>query len=211
MYAEWRVVVPRWVESGLLSEGWMDFGRLPHFPAISGWAVIHQRPAVTGIILAVSRRYRLDPRNRPDLLFAMMRIFASEKSRISFEGHLASTELFRLDGGSHEEEGILRREGTSWPQLDFIVLPLAPPRVPEIEKAIRSKVAFSGYRGIVHVQIESAGEIVFGAYDSFHKDCVAVNAIVTTSVLDDLVKSRVLKGYGWWPTRGTGGEVPITH
>jgi len=124
----------------------------------------------------------------------MMRTFASEHSHIAFEGNLASTELFRLVGAAHEETGILKR-ATIAPQLDFVVLPLIPPRVPEIEKAIRSKVAFAGYRGIVHVQIESDGEIVFGAYDHFGPDCVVVNAIVTTSILDDLVKARVLRGY----------------
>jgi hypothetical protein len=92
----------------------------------------------------------------------MMRTFASEQSRIAFEGNLASTELFRLDKGSHEEVGILRRV-TIAPQLDFVVLPLVPSRVPEIEKAIRSKVSFAESRGIVHVQIESDGEIAFGA------------------------------------------------
>lgn len=124
----------------------------------------------------------------------MMRTFASEQSRIAFEGNLASTELFRLDGGSHEEVGILKR-ATIAPQLDFVVLPLAPSRVPEIERAIRSKVAFARYGGIIHVQIESDGEIVFGAYDNFGRHRVVVNAIVTTSILDDLVKTRVLRGY----------------
>jgi hypothetical protein len=124
----------------------------------------------------------------------MMRAFASEQSRIAFEGNLASTDLFRLVGGSHEDTGILKR-ATIAPKLDFVVLPLAPSRVPEIEKAIRSKVAFAGYDGIIHVQIESEGEIVFGAHDNFGRDCVVVNAIVKTSILDDLVKARILRGY----------------
>jgi len=123
----------------------------------------------------------------------MMRTFASEQSRIAFEGNLASTELFRLVGGSHEETGLLKR-ATAAPQLDFVVLPLAASRVSEIEKAIRSKVAFARYAGIIHVQIETHGEIVFGAYDNFGRDRV-VNAIMDTSILDDLVKARILRGY----------------
>jgi hypothetical protein len=121
-------------------------------------------------------------------------MLASERSRIAFEGNLASTELFRLVGGSYEDTGLLKR-ATDEPQLDFVVLPLTPSRVPEIENAIRSKVAFSGYNGIIHVQIESGGEIVFGAYDNFGRDCVVVNAVVDTSILDDLVKTRILRGY----------------
>ena len=126
------------------------------------WPVNHQRPCNSRYDLLVSDGYLLDTCDRPGLLFAMMRTFASERSHIAFEGNLASTELFRLVGGSHEEMGILKR-ATIAPQLDFVVLPLSPSRVPEIEKAIRSKVAFAGYRGIIHAQIESDGEIVFGA------------------------------------------------
>jgi hypothetical protein len=39
--------------------------------------------------------------------------------------------------------------------MDFLVLPLTPATVPAIEKAIFSKVAFKGYAGIVHVQINA--------------------------------------------------------
>jgi len=139
-------------------------------------------------------RYRLDARDRPNLLFAMMRTFASEQSRIAFEGSLANTELYRLGGGSFDETEVLKRATTA-PQIDFVVLPLTPTRVPEIEKAIRSKIAFAGYRGIIHVQIEAEGEIVFGAYDNFGKDCVVVNGTISTDVLDDLVKGRALRSY----------------
>lgn len=161
---------------------------------VSHYGVTGSRPCDSRYDLPVSNRYSLDTRDRPGLLFAMMRMFASEQSRIAFEGNLASTDLFRLAGGCHEETGTLKR-ATIAPQLDFVVLPLVPSLVPEIEKAVRSKVAFSAYKGIIHVQIESSGEIVFGAYDNFGRDCVFVNAIANTSILDDLVKARILKGY----------------
>ena len=142
----------------------------------------------------MTTRYRLDTRDKPALLFAMMRTFASEQSRIAFEGNLANTELFRLNGASHDETGVLRRATTA-PALDFLVLPLVPARVPEIVTAIRSKVAFAGYRGIIHVQIESNGEIVFGAYDNFDRESVVVNGPISTNVLDDLVVHRTLRTY----------------
>ena len=84
---------------------------------------------------------------------------------------------------------------THRPQLDFLVLPLVPTRIAQIEKAIRSKIAFAGDRGIIHVQIEAKGEIVFGAYDNFHKDCVVVDGTISTDVLDDLVKRLTLRSY----------------
>jgi len=124
----------------------------------------------------------------------MMRTFASEESSIAFEGNLASGELFKLEGGSHHEVGALRRATTA-PHLDFLILPLSPIRVPEIEKAIRSKIAFSGYKGIIHVQIAVKDEIVFGAYDNLGRDSVIVNGTISPGVLDDLVKAETLRGY----------------
>lgn len=142
----------------------------------------------------VTTRYRLDTRDKPTLLFAIMNAFASEQSHIAFEGNLASTELFKLEGASYEETAKLKRATTS-PKLDFIILPLTATRVPAIEKAIRSKVAFAGNRGIVHVQIETNDEIVFGAYDNFDRESVVVNGAIPTHLLDELVKSRTLRSY----------------
>lgn len=142
----------------------------------------------------MSTRYTLDTRDKPSLLFAMMRTFASEQSRIAFEGNLASSELFKLEGASHDEVGALRRATTA-PQLDFLVLRLLPTRVPEIEKAIRSKIAFSGYKGIIHVQIAVKDEIVFGAFDNFGRESVVVNGAISPDLLDDLVKAQTLRSY----------------
>jgi len=138
--------------------------------------------------------YRVDTRHRPQLLFAMMKVFAAEGSRIAFEGNLSDTVLIEMDGASHEEAGALKR-ATVAPPLDYVVLPLTLARVADIEKAIDSKVAFHGYKGIVHVQIEAQGEIAFAAYDNFGRDSVIVTSRVPTSVLDDLVTARVLRGY----------------
>ena len=50
--------------------------------------------------LVVTNAYSLDTRDRPGLLFAMMRTFASDRSRIAFEGNLATTELYGLEAAS---------------------------------------------------------------------------------------------------------------
>jgi hypothetical protein len=144
--------------------------------------------------LVVTDAYSLDTRDRPSLLFAMMRTFASDRARIAFEGNLAATELYTLEGASHDETEVLRRATTA-PRLDFVVLPLRVSRVAEIQKAIQSKVAFDGDRGIVHVQIEADGKRVFGAYDNFHRDTVVVNDPIELAVLNDLVKTRTLRSY----------------
>jgi hypothetical protein len=142
----------------------------------------------------VTIAYSLNTRDRHGLLFAMMRTFASDNSRIAFEGNLATTELYGLAGASYEETTILKRN-TIAPRLDFVILPLALGRVPAIQKAIQSKVAFSGDRGIVHVQIEANGELVFGAYDNFHEETVLVYGPIEAAVLDDLVATKTLRTY----------------
>src|ERR1700676_1576589 len=101
-------------------------------PLDSGQTVI-QNMSKLGYSAVVTSRYRLDTRDKPALLFAMMSILASEQTRIVFEGNLASTELFKLEGASYEETGKLKRATIS-PKLDFIVLPLTATRLPAIEK-----------------------------------------------------------------------------
>jgi hypothetical protein len=80
-------------------------------------------------------------------------------------------------------------------RMDFLVLPLTLETVPEIEKAIVSKVAFKDYAGIVHVQIERQGRLAFVACDHFHEDCVWVSEAVPETFLAELVKNRVLYSY----------------
>jgi len=138
--------------------------------------------------------YRLDTRDRPQLLFAMMRALAGESGRLSLEGNLTQSELARVEGVSFEESGALKR-GTLQPRLDFLILPLAPENVEEIEKAIRSKLGFKGANGIIHAQIEINGKIAFAAYDNFHRDMVVVDADFPSTLLDELVTLKILRGY----------------
>lgn len=79
----------------------------------------------------------------------------------------------------------IESHATTAPQLDFLVLPLLPTCVAVIEKAIRSKIAFSGYKGIIHVQIAAKDAIVFGAYDNFGRESVVVYGAVSPDVPGD--------------------------
>ena len=143
----------------------------------------------------VARRgFRLHTKHRPELLFAMMRTLAEEDARISFEGKLSHTELPKIAGASLDETELLKRNTTA-PRMDFVVLPLRPGTVPEIEKAIVSKIAFKNSAGIVHVQIEARGSLAFVACDNFHEDCVWVSEAVHAAFLSELVKKRVLYSY----------------
>ena len=124
----------------------------------------------------------------------MMRTLADKDAAISFEGQLSHTDMAKIAGASVNETEVLKRNTTS-PRMDFVVLPLTPETVPEIEKAIVSKVAFKGYAGIVHVQIERQGRLAFVACDNFHEDCVWVSEAVPDTFLVELVKNRVLYSY----------------
>ena len=144
--------------------------------------------------LRMKRIYSLRTKHRPELLFAIMHALAGEDAWISFEGRLSHTDLVKIEGISFEETEVLRR-GTLWPLLDFLVLPLKPALLPTIEKAVVSKIAFSHGAGIVHVQIESGGEIAFAAYDEFHEECVTAFPAVPETLLAELVEKRVLYSY----------------
>jgi hypothetical protein len=122
----------------------------------------------------------------------MLRAFASDENCVAFDGNARELRLFRMERASHEELEVVKRATTA-PKLDFVVLPLTVSRVCDIEKAIRSKISFNGHRVIVHVQIESDGKRVFGAYDNFDNDAVVVERIIAVELLDQLVSNRTLR------------------
>jgi hypothetical protein len=124
--------------------------------------------------------------------YQLMHAFAGGQSKISFEGRIAGTELLGIEGAMLEETPVLKRNTTS-PRQDFIVLPLTPASFPIIEDAIKSKIAFSAGSGIIHVQIENSGRLVFAAYDEFHPDTTVVSGLLTDCELSELVSKRVLR------------------
>jgi hypothetical protein len=147
-----------------------------------------------GCMTSAQPRFLLHTKHKPELLLAVMRTLAQEDARISFEGRLSHTELAKIAGTSFNETEVLKRNTTST-RMDFVVLPLTPETAPAIEKAIASKVAFKDYAGIVHVQIERQGRLVFVACDHFHKDCVWVSEDISATFLAELVENQVLYSY----------------
>lgn len=137
--------------------------------------------------------YRLDTRDRPGLLFAMMQALAADDCRISLEGRLSQTGLAQLEGVTNDEDAVLRR-ATLQPKLDFFVLQLTPKSLPTITKAIASKIAF-GERGIIHVQMVRAEKMAFAAYDGFDRESVVAYSAVSRELLDELTRMRILRSY----------------
>lgn len=102
------------------------------FGAVDRQYVSQGRPPKAYDVL-VTAAYVLDARDRPTLLFTMIRALASDQSRIAFKGNLTGTELYELEGASHAQMGQLKRAAIA-PQLDLVVFPLSSNRVDQIER-----------------------------------------------------------------------------
>jgi len=111
-------------------------------------------------------------------------------AHISFEGNLHDLPLFALPGGSEEETDSLKRN-TSWPKQDFVIVPLEADSIGTILAAIRGALS----RKIIHVQIEKAGVLQFGAYDQFQPGCIVFGCMVNRRFLEALVSQGVMKTF----------------
>jgi hypothetical protein len=135
----------------------------------------------------------LDVRNAAGVVWTLCEEFQTDAA-VSFEGSLQRFDLLSLPGASPEETPQLRRQ-TSSARLDFVVVPLTGGN----PAALRSRLQVPGALGrngdVIHVQLASAGRLLFGAYDNFHPDCVTAFDPVTQKLLDRLVETRVLRGY----------------
>jgi hypothetical protein len=136
--------------------------------------------------------YWIEPRDKPALLRAMMKVLAGG-ARISFEGDLSRCEFPPFLQPSAVETQTLCR-ACIVPKLDFVALPLEPDTVEPI-----LDVVLPGRRyldDIIHIQIERHGEIEFGSYDNFQHDCVVCCVGIGTSLLDELKSSGVILSWG---------------
>ena len=122
------------------------------------------------------------------LLLALMEELAGNTSRMSFEGELAPFQILSFSGASHQETAVLKRN-TLWPRQDFVVVPLDRGTGPRILAAIGGHVP----RRIRHIQIERAGILEFGAYDSFDPECLFFGPSIQGDFLAALMELGVLQ------------------
>ena len=134
----------------------------------------------------------IDVKDKPGLLLAMMKLFKNN-SYISFEGDLSRLSFVNIFNSSEEETDVLKRQ-TIDPILDFVIVPLTEITVEKIWKELIQNDHLV-HEGIIHVQIESNGKLVFGGYDNFHRDCTVAYEGVPIELLDGLVENGVIRGY----------------
>jgi hypothetical protein len=131
------------------------------------------------------------------LLAALMEELAGD-AHVSFEGDLQQLTLTRPPGASEEPTATLKRN-THWPKQDFIIVPLQPSMGKKIIAAIGGTVP----NGIIHIQIEKAGLLQFGAYDNFHPECIYFGNAVNEAVIESLVSQGIMRPYTKRPPRHT--------
>ena len=135
----------------------------------------------------------IDTRDKPGLLWAFLDHFLKD-SRVSFEGDLAKLRLSEVPGLSIEETPILQRN-TLEPRLDFVSVPISADSVQALKKRLSQPGLFDAEGSIVHVQVENSGQLVLGAYDNFHKDCVVAYEPTPEWFLARLRDAGVIRGF----------------
>src|SRR5262249_5634068 len=126
-------------------------------------------------------------RDKSRFVLAIMEELAGN-AHMSFEGRLNQLRLASIPGASEEETLALKRN-TIWPKQDFIVVPLEP----SLETAILSVIGGTFPSSIIHIQIEKAGILEFGAYDNFYPECIFFGSAVSQTLLDSLISQGVLR------------------
>jgi len=126
-------------------------------------------------------------RDKRRLLTAIMDKLAGD-AHISFEGELRNLKLLLIPGASEQETTVLKRN-TTWPKQDFVVLPLESSVGESILLAIGKTVP----RSVLHIQVEKAGVLEFGAYDRFHPECMYFGSTLDSEFVGSLISQGVLE------------------
>lgn len=135
----------------------------------------------------------INARDKPGLLWAYLRHFGVD-SHVSFEGELKKLALAELPGASTSETQVLQRQ-TRKPILDFVVVPVTAETAQALHERLSAPGLFHEGGALIHVQVEHAGQLVLGAYDNFHKDCVVAYEPTSESFLAELKASGVIRSY----------------
>jgi len=110
----------------------------------------------------------------------------------SFEGALSALHLHEIPGASNSTTALLTRETCS-PKMDFWVVPINEDTI----STLKVRFSHSGILGkdgvVVHTQLATEQQRIFSACDNFHKDCVGVSTSVPLALLEEMLRTGVLK------------------
>ena len=110
----------------------------------------------------------------------------------SFEGALSGLHLHEIPGASSCTTALLTRETCS-PKMDFWVVPINEDTI----SALKVRFSHFGILGkdgvVVHTQLATEQQRIFSACDNFHKDCVGVSTSVPLALLEEMLRTGVLK------------------
>jgi hypothetical protein len=136
-------------------------------------------------------------------LFRLVMDELAGDAHISFEGNFDGLRLLSVLGASEGETASLKRNTLS-PKQDFVVVPLEPDSSGTILAAIGGALP----RKIIHVQIEKAGLLEFGAYDQFEPGCVYFGSAVNRQFLEALVSKGVMRAFSDQSNRRNSNSKP---
>jgi len=142
-------------------------------------------------------RYWLVARDKPGLLTHMMRLLVGD-AQISFEGDLSRCSFPASVAQIPEASSPLPR-ATASPELDYAILELEQHTIRPILDTVLPDNRFM--EDIIHIQIAQHGELQFGSYDNFHRECIVCFRGVPTTFLDELKQRGILRS---WTTPGIG-------
>lgn len=138
--------------------------------------------------------YKIDIKDKVNTLKAIMDFYSGEDSYISVEGYELADYFSHFGNIVCEPTDILPRQ-TSWPKLNFYIVPLTAENSEKLLKLIKEKELLQDHEGIVHIQISNNGERVFIGCDNLDPECTWVSGEMTPEYLNSLMQKGIIGGY----------------
>jgi hypothetical protein len=142
----------------------------------------------------MSQRWWIDVRDKPNVLWSFLGHFVGSAA-VSFEGDLKNLALDTFPGATSMPTGALRRQSID-PILDFSVLPISEQSIRFLKRSFDRSGIFDNSGALIHTQI-AQDQLVFGAYDNFHRECVFALPPTPESLLVELKERGFVRNF--WP------------
>ena len=112
-----------------------------------------------------------------------------DQANLSLEGDLSSLEKINIEVSTDKETPVLKRQ-TIWPKFDFAIIEINENNKERIINHLFPQIGLKNK--VFHVQIEKDGELILGAYDNFHPECVWIGDWISEEELQSFVNTSVI-------------------